>query len=481
MVTTQRSFQSTTTTDDSTESRRAMPGAGVHHMGVILAAVLLMSPGCANTRTTPLQPSEAAYAPPAPVEPFVPNVPLIAPSTAKSLSLDDLLVYADTHAPVIRAAEARIGLADAALVDAEIVAPANPEVGLGVGGRTVGGDTGFELELSIQQQLEIAGERGLRQDAARSERLRVQSAVNEVRWSVHVEVHRLHTSLLLAAERSAQAKRFAEFSKALRDIAQRQVDSGESSPLILLVADADLAQTRGALVRAEAAQESLRARLAAVIGWTGKELPVVSGNLPPVRRAPNVQTLLDAMAEHHPSLRTREIAVLVAQSQLELERREAWPKPTLGITYGHEASPGGGPEEHVWLFSLTVPIPAWRSNQGGQATAEAELRVADRERSATYARLHGELAQAAIELDAAADSVEIQETGVVPQIEQHLSLLQRAYELGEVDVHQVSQTRQRLLDAMDQHLEARFAYFEAAAVLEGLAGTEPWSSMEVAP
>ena len=210
-------------------------------------------------------------------------------------------------------------------------------------------------------------------------------------------------------------------------------------------------------------------------------LPDVQGSLPEVRQAPDVNSLLALMAEHHPSLRTRELAVVAGRSRLALEDREAWPEPTVGLSYGREAAPGPEAEADVWLFNLTFPIPLWRTNQDGRARAEAELVVADREREATATRLRGDLLQAAIALNAAVDRVALYETGVVPQLEENLVLLQRAYELGEVDVHQVSQTRERLLTATGQYIDARITYHETAATLEGLVGTELWPAQEVSP
>ena len=82
------------------------------------------------------------------------------------LTLEQLLVYADSHSPAIQTARARVGLAEAEIIGADIVFPANPQLSFGAGGRTIEGTTGFEFEVAVQQQLEIAGEPGLRLDAA---------------------------------------------------------------------------------------------------------------------------------------------------------------------------------------------------------------------------------------------------------------------------------------------------------------------------
>jgi len=448
--------------------------------GALFGAVLLAS-SCASTHGGAPLPDISVYAPSDVIEPFIPSGELVDPRTATSLNLEQILVFADAHAPAIQTARARVGLARADVIEAEIILPANPQVSFGAGGRTIEGTTGFELEVAVEQRLEVGGQPSLRLGAARDRERMAEAIVNEVRWSVHVEVHRLFVELLLVQESLSQAERFVAFSQSMRDIAARQVDAGESSPLILLVADADLAQTHEALIAAQLLGTSLRTRLAGIVGWPNAMLSEVEGVLPEVRSAPELDVLLSLMAEHHPSLRTRELAVRAERSRVRLEEQEAWPEPTVGFAYAREAAPGLEPAADVWLFNVALPIPIWRTNQGERARAEADLLVADRERDQTAMRLRSDLVQAAVALNSAAERVALYDIAIVPQLEETLSLLQRAYELGEVDVHQVSQTRERLLNATSQYIDARFAYHESAAALEGLVGTEVWPDTEGAP
>ncbi len=389
----------------------------------------------------------------------------------QTITIDELLTYASTHAPNVLTAQTYINTARADLTSAQILTPFNPEIWLSLGTRTSLGLTGLEAETSIQQQIEIGGERDLRIAHAQAVQEQTTATVAEIQWALHVEIHTLSTQLLLAQEREKLTQIFIEFNEHLSKIAQRQVDAGEISPLVLLVAQTDLAQAQSQLISAQQHIRILQAKLAATSGWPSTHFPHFSDILPPIQKAPPDHVLLSQM-QQHPALRARDLAVSSAHHKISLENRESWPSPTVGLSYAYEGQIGQ--ESHVWLATIGVPLPFWQSNQGEQAHAAAQLETAKISRTITEIQLSTLLAEATSRLNAAVDLVAIYEKTIIPSSQQSLSQLQRAYDLGEVDIHQVSQTRERLLLAHQQHLEAKIQYYEAAAQLEGLIGVEIW-------
>lgn len=392
--------------------------------------------------------------------------------TTNAVSLSKLLEFAEQNAPALRTAQARVGLADASVTAASPWFSENPELSGSLGARTSDGNSGLEYEIGIAQKLEVAGERGLRKKAARAEAAVAAKSSEEVRWQIHVEVHRLHNELLLLEQRRAQAERFVAFSESLQKIAVGQVKAGESSPLTLLVADADVAETKSSLLDIQQQEATTRTNLAGLVGWPRAEPLAINGTLPGTTRSPDTETLLRLMAKHHPSLQTRNEAVNASRTRLQAERRSAWPKPTVGASYGREPGLAGQPNTDIWLFNISVPLPVWQRNQGGVAKADAELDLALSQQAEVMTRLESDLLATANGLNSAAAQVELYETSVIPQLEKNLLALQRAYQLGEVDLLQVSQTRQRLLEGSKRYLDARIAYFRAAASLEGHVGSE---------
>lgn len=388
------------------------------------------------------------------------------------MTLAELLAYAESHAPAIATADARVSVATAGVTTAAPWFPENPELSGSMGPRSSGGNSGVQYEISLAQKLEIGGERGLRKRAAEAEKKFAGSQKAAIAWQLHVEVHRLHNELLLMAERRNQAQRFVVFSESLQKIASGQVKAGESSPLTLLVADADLAQTKSVLLNVLQKEASTKIALAGLVGWPRSKPFHVRGQLPDRTRAPDTEMLLKLMAKHHPTLAVRREAVAASQARLVAERRSVFPDPTIGATYAREPAIGGQPNTEIWQFNLSVPIPLWQRNQGEVARATAELEVARGEAAEATNSLESRVQMAAFALNSASERVELYEKSVIPQLQQNLNSLQRAYELGEVDLLQVSQTRERLLEGTEQYLDARVSYFDAMAQLEGLIGTE---------
>lgn len=417
---------------------------------------------------------------PGPRQPYA-TVPGDSRDEDGAVTLAELLSHAETHSPSLSTAEARIAVAKAGVTAQEPWFAQNPEISASIGSRSSSGSSGVQYEISVAQQLGIGGERSLRRRAAEAEHTSKEFERAVVAWKLHVAVHRLHNELLLLDERRKQAQRFVLFSESLRKIASKQLAAGETSPLTLLVAEAELAQARSALLEVEQQESIARITLTGLVGWP-QETPVrVRGKLPERVRAPNTRTLLALMAKHHPSLRARKQAVAAAHAKLKAERRAGLPRPTVGGTYAKEPALAGQPDTDIWMFNLSLPLPLWQRNQGEIASKAAKLELAESEVVQTENALESSLIVAQTALDSAARRVELYEQGVIPQLQKHLDLLQKAYELGEVDLLQVSQTKERLLDGTKQYLDARVAYFGAVAELEGLIGTELTRAGEVSP
>lgn len=441
---------------------------------VALAAIAALVGGCASAQALPpggsgsFEPPRGGYQ-----EVHVPDVLMPAPAGGRPVSLDAILAYADEHAPTLRVARERLGLGDAAVVGARPLLPDNPTLSLGAGPRITAAGTHTDLTASLSQRFEIAGERGLRIEAAERARERLSAELDEARWEVHRDVHAAFHRVLVARERLVAADRLLAFQERLVDITRRTLQAGDVSPLAVRVAEGELSQARVARIAAEQEHARSRLELGALAGWPTAHPPEPAGLLDEPRDPPEAPALTEAARRHQPRLRTLHAASVAAAARARAADRDAWPEPALGVQVTREGA-AGGLEETVVLGTIALPIPLVQRNQDARATARAETRIAEAERAAFGSQLLSRIEQNRTGVIAAAARVRTYGREILPTFEENLRLLQRAFELGEIDILQVSVARERFLRIQTDALDAYTDYFQAVADLEATIGTDLW-------
>lgn len=443
-------------------------------LGLVPVLVLTWVAGCASVRTAAagdsgdFRPPQDGYG-----DVHVPDVPLPDPAQGGQASLDQVLAYADRHAPPLLVAHRRMGLGDAAIAGASPLLPDNPEVSFGAGPRLSQNGTQTDISASVSQRFEIAGERGMRLEAAERTRDRLQAELDEARWEVHRDVHAAFHLALVARERLRAADRLLTFQEKLLEITRRRLGAGDVSPLAVRLAEGELSQARVARIATE--QHYLRARLelGALAGWPAIHPPEPAGRLDAPRDPPEVLVLIETARRHQPRLRTLHASRAEADARTRAADRDAWPEPTLSVQMTREGAPAGL-EETVVLGTLTLPIPLVRRNQGARATALAESRIAEAEQTAFGSQLRNRIEQHRTAVASAAAQVRTYGSEILPMFEENLRLIQRAFELGEIDILQVSVARERFLRIQTDALGAYGSYFQAIADLEGAIGADLW-------
>jgi cobalt-zinc-cadmium efflux system outer membrane protein len=192
------------------------------------------------------------------------------------------------------------------------------------------------------------------------------------------------------------------------------------------------------------------------------------------KRAPPIEDLLRLALEQHPGIAARQSAVEEAEALVQLENREAWPEPALGVLYTRESLPIARIHEHIIQGTIALPLPLSQRNQEKRAHARAELSVRQAEQEAFGQALLARLTRAAIAVDADANRIAAYGTEILPAFEGNLALLRRAFELGEVDLLQVLVARERLLRIQQDALTAHQDYYRDVAALEAEVGMEVW-------
>ncbi len=400
--------------------------------------------------------------------------PVPDPKAQREVSLGGILAYADRHSPILAIARSTRSRAEAARAFASPALPDNPTLTIAAGPRLTRDSTGLDLDVSLLQQLEIAGERGVRLEAADRLREWTDAEIEEIRWFVHCDVHAAFHHALVEQERARLAERVVVFQEGVLRVVERQIAAGETPALTLRLAQAEVAGAQQLAIAAEQAFLGARIRLAQLSGWPAARPPMPEGTVDALRDPESRERLLAVARAHVPSLRASAAKIREARARAVAADRESWARPSIGVQYRREGETDAEAPTDSVMGVVALPIPLFRSNQGQRASARADATIARAEHEAAERLLDGQVTEAHSELLAAARRARAYGTEILPRFEENLTLLQRSFELGEIDILALSAGRERFLRIQSDALAAQLDYFTALADLERVVGIDLW-------
>jgi cobalt-zinc-cadmium efflux system outer membrane protein len=391
-------------------------------------------------------------------------------------TLEELLEFAGDNAPDIQEARERIGLGEAAIAGAEQFQQFNPQIEgeLGVGLDDVGL---AKAEVTLKQRLEVAGERGLRIDAAEQRKQTLNAELAQAGWDVHQQVHRLYRMGLVDRRRIRVERDILEFTQQLFQITEERFEAGEEPRTSVIVARAEMAKARQRLVQAWINYIRSLSDLGVTVGWNQDAPPQPVGELDQTRPIPAKVQLVETAYDKDPQLAVIEARLEQARAEIALERRKVWPNPIVGIGWEAE-NLNRNDTQNKLRFIIGVPLPLWDQNQGEIAAAQTRTQIFGQAIDNRRHVLKSLVAKQAEAVQAASKQAQIYEEEVLPALETQLELLQEGFKLGELSLLDVMNARDRLLAVQRQYLDALQQYFVAVSELEELLGTSIWESKE---
>lgn len=397
----------------------------------------------------------------------------VADEPQKRMTLEQVLAHAEANAPSLAIALGRAKRGDAERTAAAPLFPSNPSLALSGGGRFGGGQNGGDFEAGLSQQLEIAGEQGLRRELAERRVAAFEADLARARFDVHRLVHVSFHTALLAEDAQRGAEDGLKYAEQLLDIASKQVQAGEESPLAEKLARAEVSRAKEQLLAATQGATTARLDLALMAGLPRGIEVVPDGTLPTPQATAPLASLVELAQKSQPELRLRRAEVSSGKARLALADREAFPKPALGVVYAAEGvAPGSNATQQIIVGTLEISLPLWRQNDGERAFARAELEIAEAEERALLQTLENRVARAKTRVDSDAKRIALHVTEVLPAVDENVKLIQQAFALGETDITAVMLARERLISSRREALDAYRDYFSALAELEAEVGAE---------
>ncbi len=385
-------------------------------------------------------------------------------------TLQRVMSEALAKSPAVAAARAEeAGAEDMLAADARWVRE-NPSIEVEYGTDAVTQDQGERrLSVALSQQLQVAGQRGLRVEraeaalaAAKARRRAVELSVAREAADAAAEWVRREAHVRLAEEALAAAR-------VLEEAAARRFAAGDVPELERNAAVLERARTEARAAQARAEAAGARASMNRLLGRPA--------SAPLVMTLEEVAVPGDVRAEL-PELEAARAEAEAARAEVDLLRRERFPDPTVSLGYEQEKRP----EEHATgadlhtasmvVARLSLPLPLWNRNQGELAEARARRAAREAERESREREVEAERISTRESYEAARIA-EAALTAALPGVERNLSLVQRAYEAGELSLDALLLARDRAYAARGEAIDAAAELARTRAALLRVSGRLP--------
>ena len=386
------------------------------------------------------------------------------------LTLPVLLRLVAERSPRLAIEQVAIESAEAERITAG--ARPNPTINYGRFTPSGGGATLFDgnrqQQTSLDLPLLIAGQRGLRIEAAEQGLLAARARVGLAGNELALRAADLFVALQAAQEKAALlGESVAEIEHIVTVVSGRR-DSGAASRYELTRVEVELASMNARLADARAEQADRSAGLAALLGAPGWR-PRANGTAVPAGLSLSSAQWREALNSSNPQIVAARREEETAQAVVKRSERERWPVPVLSLGRAWTGDPYGA-ANYVGI-STEIPLSdAWR---GQMAKSEADLRAAQRRREAIEAEADAELQRLIDALAQRRATLERFRRNVGERIPALKQMAEDAYRLGRGSLLELIDAARSRLDARLTEVDLRAATVGQELRLLGLTGKLP--------
>jgi outer membrane protein, heavy metal efflux system len=390
----------------------------------------------------------------------------VARSADPSLDLPTALQRAFRENPELKAKRHSLGIAEGRAEQAGLLFQNNPR--LSVEADSPGSGRLGELKLNLLQEVEIAGQRGHRYEAAEKNLAQANLSVEDAERLLRLEVTQAFYNLLAVQQAITDLKEVLAAQENLFEAGQKRFDREDISILELNTLRLDRDEVRNELANKMRERVSMKKRLRLLLGFQEDTSLVAAGDLLELTRnksgtISDRQRLQACASANRPDLKAAKLAVDVREAELRLAQARRIPNVFVGPRYKRENN------ENLFGGEIAIPLPLFNLNQEEIATALANRNVSKTELEGRLLAAKQEVDSAYTRLALAKERIEAYGKPYLGELEKMLALTRKAYERGEMTIFEFSITRDRFTQARSRSLDAALAYLQAIAELEAQA------------
>lgn len=365
----------------------------------------------------------------------------------------------------LRAEYARIGLAEAELVEAGLLDNPSLSVGVGFPDRPPSGtELDFGLTLSILQWLLMPAREDIATIQLNAEVLSVAHAVLETATATRLAFLDLQAALNMAAV----LREIAVATEASYQFATRVHDAGNLSDLALANEQALYEQSRVEYARSLANAAEQRERLNAQLGLWGTQTSwTVMDRLPPLPKSEPELTDLESLA-----IRQR-LDLAAAAKELEAISKAAGLQRDWRYLLTAEVGANAMRDtDGQWVFgpALSLELPIFNQRQGQIARLDAERLASEARLEALAIEVRSDVRRLRGSLFAARFEAEHFQSTIIPLRERITALTQEQYNFMLVDTFDLLAAKRESIAVYREYIDSVRHYWELHARLQQAVG-----------
>lgn len=354
---------------------------------------------------------------------------------------------------------------------ADTLLPSNPVFGASAGRRTSDQQRATNWYLTLGQEIELSGQRGLRRRAAEAEIAAQNKRIVSAEREAAAAAIELYFEALAADEELQLARRLEATGLAMATVTRARSEKGLLSPVDADVAEAVTLKISQLRFAAERRSQSVTGSLATALGRDPMTSQVkVDGDLAPL---PGIDAMAQSLASRaaldRPDVQALEADRKAFELRADAYRRARIPNPTLQVLAQND-----GFDERVYgvgvSFPIPLPQPVGRTYRGEIMESEALARQTATERDRLARQIQLEVTTALRAYESYRKEVEAFAPERLARAAKALDDIGREIEAGRIGLRDALITQQTLIELLRANIEARRALSIASVDLARAAG-----------
>ncbi len=407
------------------------------------------------------------------------------------LAIERLIELGISRRADLMAARQRLAIAEGRLRQAGLLP--NPTFETEYGSpRFLGGEPEYDFSAGVTQVFELGGKRRRRVAVAELELSQIRAEILSLERQLIVGIRTAYTGALAAARQLDVLERLIAGNEEIVRITEARLTEGDVAPL-----DVNLVKVENDRMKVQAiqARAELETRLLEIRTLIGADVSESIRLAPQPDRPPRFDASLSKLTElalrGRPDLQAARLGEELGTARINLARANAVPNVAGSVRYSRSKSivdlpgPVNGSTfasnlDNELTFGVSIDIPIFNRNQGEIAAATGERLQATRTREFLESTVKRDVAIAYRKYRAAAESLVVYSTQILPRAEDNLRSVRAAYGLGEFSIFEVVNEQRRLAENVTNFNQILRDYYDALTELETAIGA-PLSASAFAP